>query len=120
MERKIYEITFWARNGLGSKVEENLLELIKNFDFELIKKIPVKAKELAYPIQKETVGELGTIYFYGISNKMEEFQAKVRQIKEILRFIIVKRKALKPSELNSSSEVISSVVSENLSSSVKQ
>ncbi len=100
MERKIYEITFWARQNKGEQVEEKLLSLLEKFNFELIKKIPLKTKELAYPIDKETSGELGTIYFYGLPEKIEELKNKVKQIKEILRFIILVRRGLKIEKIN--------------------
>lgn len=98
MKKQIYEITFWARENKGEEVEEKIFSLLNEFNFELIKKIPLKTKELAYPINKEKFGQLGTIYFYGDPTKIENFKMKIKQINEILRFIILRRKSLKLEE----------------------
>ncbi len=96
MEPRKYEITYWIRVNVNSEeVENKILELLQKYNFELLKKIPAKTKNLAYPIKKETVGQLGTIYFSGTSDKIELFKEEVKKIKEILRFIIVRRKYIK-------------------------
>lgn len=102
MKKQIYEITFWTKENRGEEVEKKIFSLLNEFNFELIKKIPLKTKELAYPINKEKFGQLGTIYFYGNPTKIEDFKIKFKQIKEILRFIIVKRKSVKIEEITKS------------------
>ena len=95
MKNKIYEISFWARQDRGEEVSDKILSLIKEFDFELIKKMPLKTKEMAYPIMKEKIGDFGTIYFYGTQEKIENFKNRIKKIENILRFIVLKRKILK-------------------------
>jgi ribosomal protein S6 len=92
--KQTYELSFWLKNDAEENVSQ-LRKLFENFKFEIIQEIPPKTKALAYPIQKETVGKFGTIYFYAEKEKIEEFKNKVKALPEILRFIILRRKHLK-------------------------
>jgi ribosomal protein S6 len=92
--KQTYELSFWLKNDAEENVSQ-LRKLFENFKFEIIQEIPPKTKTLAYPIQKETVGKFGTIYFYAEKEKIEEFKNKVKALPEILRFIILRRKHLK-------------------------
>lgn len=93
MKKQIYELSYWLKN----EVEENkiLKDLLEKFGFELIHENPPKVRNLAYPINKERTAKFGTFYFYATSDKIEEFKNKLRNLNEILRFIILKRKHLK-------------------------
>ena len=93
MGKQIYELSYW----LKSEVEENknLKELLEKFGFELIHENPPKIRNMAYPINKEKIGKFGTFYFYAQPEKIEEFKNKLKNLDEILRFIILKRKQLK-------------------------
>jgi ribosomal protein S6 len=95
MKKQIYELSFWLRQGVENF---DLKDLFKKYDFEIIKEIPLKLLKPAYPLDKETLAKFGTIYFYGFSDRIENFKFEVRKIKDILRFIILKRKA--PKELS--------------------
>lgn len=95
MRKKIYEISFWTSQGQGEEVIDQILSLLQKFQFELIKKMPLKTKEMAYPIKKEKIGDFGTVYFYGFQEKIEEFKKELKKIEKILRFILLQRKTLK-------------------------
>lgn len=93
--RNVYEITFWSKLDKGEEIKEKIISLFKDFNFELIKENIIKSKEMSYPIQKEKIGELVTIYFWGSNEKIESFKSMVKKIDGILRFILLKRKQLK-------------------------
>ena len=46
------------------------------------------------------MGQLGTIYFYGTPDKINDLSDYLKKMQEILRFIILKRKVLKEDNLN--------------------
>lgn len=95
MRKQIYEISFWAVNDFGDKIEEAVIQLLDNFNFKLLKKNPIKKKKLAYPIDNQTSGEFGTIYFEVEEvnfKKIRDFHKAVNDIHNILRFIILKKK----------------------------
>ncbi|BCX15235.1 MAG: hypothetical protein KatS3mg097_127 [Candidatus Parcubacteria bacterium] len=95
MRKQIYEISFWAINDFGNKVEETILQLLDDFKFKLLKKNPLKIKNLAYPINNHINGEFGTIYFEVEEtdiSKMKDFHQAVKNINNIIRFIILKKK----------------------------
>ncbi len=101
MKKQLYEVTYWLRQEVNSEeIENKILDKIEKLNFEIYKKIPVKIKNLAYPIAKEVVGQLGTIYFYGTPDKINDLSDYLKKMKEILRFIILKRKVLKEDNLN--------------------
>ena len=97
--KQIYELSFWLKNDADENVPE-LRRLFENFKFEIIQVITPQTRPMAYPIQKETVGKFGTIYFYAEKEKIEEFKNKVKGLSEILRFIILRRKHLKLNNKN--------------------
>jgi len=105
--KKIYEISFWIRKDYEpEEIEEKILSFLKDLDLELIKKMPSKMKDLAYPINKETQAYFGTIYLYSEPNKISLLEKKLKSLSEILRFVILERKTLKlPSEQNQLKEV---------------
>ncbi len=109
MQRKIYELTFWIRQGKGEETLNKISLLMEEFNFELIKKIPLRTKEMAYPIMKDKIGDFGTVYFYGLPSKIEDFKKKIGKINNILRFVILKRKALKGLDDESHRTVVDSV-----------
>lgn len=91
-----YEISFWLRKESNVEdVEEKIINFFKELNFEILKKIPSKSKNTAYPIEKETSGYFGTIYFWGKPQSIKEFNEKVKSLPEVLRFVILKRKAIK-------------------------
>ncbi len=118
MESRKYEITYWIKADVkAEEIENKLLELLQKYGFKLLKKIPVKRKNLAYPIEKETIGQLGTIYFLGTNDKIEMFKEEVKKIKEILRFIILRRKYIKElilEEKNKTEEIQTVISTGNL------
>jgi len=99
--KQIYEFSFWLKKDADENAPQ-LKKLFENFKFEIIQETPAKLKNLAYSIQKETLGKFGTIYFYADKEKIEEFKNKARGLKEILRFIVLRRNHLKLNNNNES------------------
>jgi ribosomal protein S6 len=97
MERKIYELSFWFKQDLENV---DLKDLFEKYGFELIKVNSPKLMQLAYPLNKENLAKFVTFYFYGTSDKIEDFKNDLRKIKEILRFVILKRKFVKDLNLS--------------------
>lgn len=93
---KFYEISFWIKKDYEpEKIEDKILKILEDLKFELVKKIPSKMKSMAYPIKKEISGYFGTIYFSGEPEKIFILNQKIKAIPEILRYITLKRKAIK-------------------------
>lgn len=90
---KIYEISFWLKNDIESSKE--IKDLLEKFNFEIIFEAPLRSKQLAYAIQKQKIGKFGTIYFYGVPEKMGYLKDELKKNKSILRYIILRRKQLK-------------------------
>ncbi len=101
MKKQIYELSFWLRSDVENF---SLRDLFERYNFEIIQEIPPRILKPAYPINKENIAKFGTIYFYGDSQKIEEFKNEIRKISEILRFIILKRKVIKQKVLLNESQ----------------
>lgn len=95
MKWQLYEISFWIRlNSDVDKEIEKIVNLLQKNGGEIIYKDTPKKKELAYAIDKEKVG-----YFFYIVAKLEKDKiVKIKKellfYKNILRYLIIKRKAL--------------------------
>jgi len=95
MEKKLYDLTFWINiNSEPQLVENKVKEMIEKEGGEIVLTVGAKKRNLAYPIKKEIVGYLDTIYFYASSELVEKLNSELKKIQEILRFLIVKRKNL--------------------------
>jgi len=93
--RKLYDLTYWSRISFDpEEVENEVLELIKNFQGEIVGVSGSQKKQLAYPVERETYGYLNSVYFYADPQKVEKINFELKKFKEILRFLIIKRKVL--------------------------
>lgn len=102
---KLYDLTFWIKISEDPKnIEEKILKLIENLGGKIEMVIPSKKRNLAYPIMKESVGYLGTVFFSAQPEVSEKLNSELKKFPEILRFLIVKRKTL-PKSLPSKEEV---------------
>lgn len=95
MEKNIYELSFWFKQD---KENIDLKDIFEKYGFEVIRNNPPKLMKSAYPLAKELMSKFVTIYFYAYPDKIDDFKKDLKNIKEILRFIILKRKTVK--ELN--------------------
>lgn len=110
MEKKLYDLSYWIKIEADyKKVEEKIKNLIENLGGEFVALIPAKKRNLAYPIKKENVGYLGTVFFKIESQMVEKLDFELKKMEEILRFLIVRRKTV-PKNLISSTSSISSQV----------
>jgi small subunit ribosomal protein S6 len=90
---KIYEIGFWVRITADLEKEiEKVINLIEKFNGEIVEKGVFKKRNLAYPIDKETIGYFGYLLFSIDPKNISEIKKELKFYKNILRFIIVKRK----------------------------
>lgn len=99
MDKQLYEFTYWLGLETESEAEEQkLLALITKAGGELAEKVMPRKRRLAYPIEKQTMGSLGTIYFWLVPEMIPGLKEEIRQIRTILRSILLRRKknALEP------------------------
>ncbi len=95
MENQLYEISFWVKlNADVEKEIEKIINLIQKNNGEIIYKDAPKKKEMAYPIKKEKTGFFSYIVFKLEKDKIENIKKELLFYKNILRFLIVKRKVL--------------------------
>lgn len=93
---KLYELSFWARKEADpEKLEEELIKLLENLGLEIVKKISLKMRNMAYPILKENIGYWGTIYFNATPEKIPFIDKEVKSKSLILRYVILHRKQAK-------------------------
>lgn len=97
--KNTYEISYWLKIDSD---KEKVKKILEEMNLELIEEVPPKERVPAYPINKETIGLFGTLYFYAEPEKVEILKEKIRPLNDVLRFIILKRKYLKINNLNKS------------------
>lgn len=107
MDKKAYEFTYWLRiDSESEKEEEKILNLLKNFEGEIIEKNTPKKKQLSYPINKQNLGYFGTIYFSISPEKIDILRKELVLYKNILRYIIVNNVQTVENEKNSKQNLI--------------
>jgi len=92
---KLYDLTFWIK--IDKNPEEVMAEvkgLIEKSGAQLEFDLGYKKKQMAYPINKETVGYLATLLFRAEPEIAEKINKELKKIQGILRYLIVKRKTL--------------------------
>lgn len=99
MDKQLYEFTYWL--GLETEPgaeEQKLLDLIAKAGGEVAEKVMPRKRRLAYPIEQQTIGSLGTIYFWLMPEAIPGLKEEIRQIRTLLRSILLHRKknALEP------------------------
>jgi small subunit ribosomal protein S6 len=102
---KIYEIGFWVRITADLEKEiEKVINLIEKFNGEIVEKGVFKKRNLAYPIDKETIGYFGYLLFSIDPKNISEIKKELKFYKNILRFIIVKRRVKIEEKIQSTNE----------------
>ncbi len=98
--KNIYELGYWLK--IESQTNEDLeriKKVLSSNNAEIIFEESPKKRNLAYPINKQRIGYFGYIIF-----KIEQkenlaiINQELLKIANILRFIIIKRKAFIPKE----------------------
>jgi len=94
-----YEIAYLvSTKAEGEKLKEiqkKVLDLIKKHEGEIEEESTPLKRSLAYPIKKENEAFLISVTFWMAPSKMKDFKKDVDEIKEIMRYLIVKREAKK-------------------------
>lgn len=94
-----YELAFWIKLDASPEEEvKKILDLIKKHKGEVFYESGVKKRKMAYPINKEIMGYFGYVLFRGGKETPVKVNEDLRFFKNILRYLIVKRKVLSPKE----------------------
>ena len=99
MDKQLYEFSYWLRLEAEPEAEEQkLLGLITTAGGEVAEKVMPRKRRLAYPIEKQTMASLGTIYFWLVPESIPGLKEEFRQIRSLLRSMLLRRKknALEP------------------------
>jgi len=99
MSAPFYELAFWIKLDANPEEEvKKVIDLIKKHKGEVFYESPFKKRKLAYPIQKEIMGYFGYVLFNGTKETPVKVNEDLRFFKNILRYLIVKRKVLSNKE----------------------
>jgi len=90
----IYELSFWLKIEVDiEKEQERVINIIKKHNGEIVFQQVAKKRRLAYPIEQQTLGYFCAVYFRLDSDSLETIKTELRANKQILRFVILKRRA---------------------------
>jgi ribosomal protein S6 len=110
MANSFYELAFWIKLDVNPEEElKKIIELIKKYKGEVFYESGLKKRRMAYPIQKEIMGYFGYVLFNGTKETPVKVNEDLRFFKNVLRYLIVKRKVL------SSKEKPENIPAENIS-----
>lgn len=110
MTKNIYDLSYWLKLDCDPEQEEKrILELLQNNNCEIKLNLDPKKKNLAYPINKETSGYFGTVYFCAEKDVVPKLEKSLLTFANVLRFLIVKRKTL-PQVLKNTAESQTEVI----------
>ncbi len=90
-----YELSYIIKGDLEAEITKEISQGLVSFvsgisqDTKII--IQPKAQELAYPIKKQTQGFWGALEFSLEEEKLSELEKKLKETKEIIRFMITKK-----------------------------
>lgn len=99
MNKQLYEISFWIKLNVDVEKEiEKIINLIQKNEGEIVYKDIPQKREMAYPINKEKLGYFYYIVFNAPKEKVEKIKKDLLFFKNILRYLVVKRKVLFPKE----------------------
>ena len=99
MGKQLYELSFWIKLNADTEKElEKIINLIQKNEGEIVYKDIPQKKEMAYPINKEKVGYFSYIVFKAPKDKIERIKKDLLFFKNLLRYLIIKRKILFPKE----------------------
>jgi len=99
---KYYELAFILSSKLSetdaSDIKQKLETLIQEKEGILDFSEDLKKISLSYPIEKETQAYLGSIKFFLKKDNIKEIEAKTKEEKSILRFILCNKKKIEVQE----------------------
>jgi ribosomal protein S6 len=99
---KYYELAFILSSKLSetdaSDIKQKLETLIQEKEGILDFSEDLKKISLSYPIEKETQAYLGSIKFFLKKDNIKEIEAKTKEEKSILRFILCNKKKIEAQE----------------------
>jgi len=90
-----YLVSIKAEGEKLKEIQKKVLDLIKKHEGEIEEESTPLKRSLAYPIKKENEAFLISVTFWMAPSKMKDFKKDVDEIKEIMRYLIVKREAKK-------------------------
>lgn len=90
-----YELSYIIKSDSGEEktreVNQGLVDFISRISENVKTTIQPKAQELAYPIKKQTQGFWSTLEFSLEAEELPELEKKLKETKEIIRFMITKK-----------------------------
>lgn len=94
---KYYELTYLISPDLDQEKAEKLFQEIISFLQEKeailnIKEEKIKKIDLAYPIKNKEKAYLATVEFYLLPEKIKEVGKKIKENKNILRYLLLNKK----------------------------
>lgn len=90
----IYELSFWLKiEADAEQLYERIVGVIKKHGGELVLQLTPKKRRLAYPLDQQTLGYFCAIYFRVDKSNLLSIETELRANKQILRFILLKRRA---------------------------
>jgi ribosomal protein S6 len=99
MANLFYELAFWIKLDANPEEElKKIIELIKKYKGDVFYESGLKKRRTAYPIQKEIMGYFGYVLFNGTKETPVKVNEDLRFFKNVLRYLIVKRKVLSSKE----------------------
>jgi ribosomal protein S6 len=98
MSTRYYQLAYLTSPELTKEEVEKIQNDLTSFLEKegVLDKVETPLKRtLFYPIKKKNEAFLGAIYFYLQSEKLKEFEKKLKEQEKILRYLIVSEKAPK-------------------------
>jgi len=77
------------------EIQKEVISLLRKQEGEIEEETPPLKRTLAYPIKKQKEAFLVSLTFWMEPSKIKNFKKDIEKIKEILRYLIVKKKAPK-------------------------
>ncbi|MCS6789123.1 MAG: 30S ribosomal protein S6 [Patescibacteria group bacterium] len=91
-ELKVYELSFLIEDPV---ISEKILNLLKQFNAEIVLNKQPEKINLAYPIKKQNQAFFGFVYFKALPEQIIEIDKILHQEKDLLRFMIIKDPIIK-------------------------
>ncbi len=99
MTGPFYELAFWIKIDANPEEElKKIIDLIQKYKGSVFYESGLKKKRMAYPIQKEIMGYFGYVLFNGEKETPVKINEELKFFKNVLRYLIVKRKVLNNKE----------------------
>ncbi len=100
---RIYELNYLISPELSEEdvkmLREKITSLIQEKEGVLIEEKPSFKKKLAYPVKKHSLAFLATVNFRLLPEKLKDLEKKIKEEKQILRYLILIRPIIKQTTL---------------------